>query len=199
MLSSHHIIDGFLGARAARELLAFAVNNHAEFEPARIYDETRAKRDDALRTSLRFRGSWKTQEERFRAKALETLEEITRGAGHAGFCPDKLELELAAHGDGGRFRRHIDTVTAKQPQKWDRVVSTVYYFSAQPARFSGGNLVLHALIGEDRVTIEPRHDRLVIFSSIAPHEVTPTRVPSGAFADFRFSINCWFVRARSPV
>ncbi len=40
-------------------------------------------------------------------------------------------------------------------------------------------------------TIEPAHNRIVLFWAKTMHEVTPVRVPSRAFADARFTVNGW--------
>jgi Rps23 Pro-64 3,4-dihydroxylase Tpa1-like proline 4-hydroxylase len=39
--------------------------------------------------------------------------------------------------------------------------------------------------------IEPLHNRVVMFWARTMHEVMPVRVPSGAFADARFTVNGW--------
>ena len=39
--------------------------------------------------------------------------------------------------------------------------------------------------------IEPRHNRIVFFWARTMHEVMPVRMPSGAFADARFTVNGW--------
>jgi SM-20-related protein len=46
------------------------------------------------------------------------------------------------------------------------------------------------------VAVEPEHNRLVAFPAFVPHEVVPISCPGNAFADRRFSINCWLHRAR---
>ena len=76
------------------------------------------------------------------------------------------------------------------------MVSAVYYFHRQPRGFSGGQLAIYPIDAGDAATIEPMHDRLVVFPSFAPHEVLPVTVPGNAFADARFSINCWLRRER---
>ncbi len=57
-------------------------------------------------------------------------------------------------------------------------------------------LVIHALAGDERQVIAPQHDRLVVFPSIAPHEITPVDLPGNAFADARFTIVSWLHRSR---
>ena len=44
--------------------------------------------------------------------------------------------------------------------------------------------------------IEPETDSLVAFPSWLRHEVLPVRIPSAAWADGRFTINCWLHRAQ---
>lgn len=197
MLASHCVIDGFLGAEGSAELLDFALANEANFEPTAVYSSehgwgVRPK----SRTSAHFAGDWKPQRKAFRKVIEERLEEIVEGAGCSGFRPDKMEFEMVATGDGGHFVRHIDTLAKQKLFETDRIVSSVYYFHREPARFKGGELIMHAMAGDQTLAIEPKHDRLVVFSSIAPHEVNLTSVPSGAFEDSRFSINCWLVRKR---
>ncbi|WP_298467713.1 2OG-Fe(II) oxygenase [uncultured Erythrobacter sp.] len=197
MLASHCVIDGFLGVEASAELLDFALSNEAGFEPTAVYNSdhgwgVRSK----SRKSVRFTGDWKPRRKAFRKVIEDRLEEVVDGAGCAGFRPDKMEFELVATGDGGHFIRHIDTLTNRKESETDRIVSAVYYFHREPPRFKGGELIMHALAGDETLLIEPKHDRLVIFSSIAPHEVNLTTVPSDAFEDSRFSVNCWLHRDR---
>jgi Rps23 Pro-64 3,4-dihydroxylase Tpa1-like proline 4-hydroxylase len=76
----------------------------------------------------------------------------------------------------------------------------VYYFSEKPRRFQGGELRLHGFPDPFRKTpgpvvdVVPEPDKLVIFPSWLEHEVLPVRVPSKAWRDCRFSINCWIHR-----
>jgi Rps23 Pro-64 3,4-dihydroxylase Tpa1-like proline 4-hydroxylase len=44
--------------------------------------------------------------------------------------------------------------------------------------------------------IEPRHDRLVAFPSIAPHEIEPVDLPCNGFVDARFALVGWLHRKR---
>ena len=60
------------------------------------------------------------------------------------------------------------------------MVSGVYHFHREPKALSGGGLRLHRF----GATLK------------APHEVRPVACPSMAFADSRFSVNCWIYRPR---
>jgi hypothetical protein len=113
---------------------------------------------------------------------------------------ESREFDLSAYRDGDHFGAHIDT-----DERLNRVraLSCVYYFAATPRRFSGGELRLHGfptLSGGKQgrpapfVDIVPETDTLIVFPSWLRHEVLPVRVPSGAWADSRFTINCWIHR-----
>ncbi len=110
------------------------------------------------------------------------------------------EFEIAAYGDGDHFGAHIDTDERAHKV---RIISCVYYFAATPRRFSGGELRLHGLPTLSSKTgggpppfvdVLPETDTLVAFPSWLRHEVLPVRVPSGAWEDGRFTINCWIHR-----
>jgi Rps23 Pro-64 3,4-dihydroxylase Tpa1-like proline 4-hydroxylase len=81
-----------------------------------------------------------------------------------------------------------------------RVLSCVYYFAETPRRFQGGELRLYGFPDPFReaagpiVEVVPEPDKLVIFPSWLEHEVLPVQVPSKAWRDCRFSINCWIHR-----
>jgi SM-20-related protein len=111
------------------------------------------------------------------------------------------EFEITAYPDGGHIGEHIDTKTGKERV---RILSCVYYFAATPRRFDGGELRLFGFpkpnFGEKSgaasfVDIEPHTDTLVVFPSWLFHQVLPVRVPGGAWADSRFTVNCWIHRA----
>ena len=78
----------------------------------------------------------------------------------------------------------------------DRLITAVYYFHQLPRKFEGGELCIHPFDRSAPAVIEPRNNRLVAFPSFILHEVLPVAVPSGAFADSRFSVSCWFDRQR---
>ncbi len=125
------------------------------------------------------------------------ISELIRDLRLPSFAVGKLEIELVAHGNGGFYKRHIDTFTGiTRAESGDRVISCVYYFFREPKAFSGGELRLHPL----RTVSDPapppfaiaiENDSLVAFSSWLPHEVLPVANHSTHFADSRFSINCW--------
>ena len=199
MLASHTIIDGFLGEELSQDLLDFVLSHEDGFVPTSVYNASKGMgvRGES-RTSFRFDGDWKTKRKAFRAVVEERIEEVVSGAGSAGFRPDQMEIELVATRDGGHFIRHIDTLTQVPDAPTDRIVSAVYYFHREPKAFTGGDLIMHGIGGDEAKPIKPKHDRLVVFTSIAPHEVAATQVTGDAFGDARFSINCWLHRSRKP-
>jgi Rps23 Pro-64 3,4-dihydroxylase Tpa1-like proline 4-hydroxylase len=111
-------------------------------------------------------------------------------------------FEITAYPDGGHISEHIDT---RAENDRARILSCVYYFSATPRAFSGGELRLYGFpkrtapdeiaAPSPYVDIEPEADTLIVFPAWLRHEVLPVRVPSGAWADSRFTINCWIHRA----
>jgi SM-20-related protein len=114
---------------------------------------------------------------------------------------EPTEFAITAYCDGGHIGEHIDTY--ERPERI-RILSCVYYFAMTPRRFSGGELRLYsfpkgAAIEQQQLTsfvdVEPCTDTLVIFPSWIRHQVMPVRVPSGAWPDSRFTINCWMHRA----
>lgn len=142
-----------------------------------------------------------------RARFAEALPDLMKEVGVAGTPPASIELQIAAHGDGAFYGRHIDNSVghsrAALADEPDRILSAVYYFHFEPKAFSGGELRLYGLGGAEDgpaepgfIDIEPVQNSFVAFHSWVPHEVRPVSCPSGRFRDFRFAINCWYRRVR---
>ena len=196
----HRIFRNVLGPETTAALLDYAVSREADFRAGRAYDRRsggqhidRTRRDCVLSADL---GPFRAPMERFvRSIVAPTLDELRLN--EPGGEP--REFEISAYGDGGHFNTHIDTVEVLDRV---RILSCVYYFAATPPRFSGGALRLHAFpsrSGADAgapayVDVEPETDTFVAFASWLRHEVLPVRVPSDAWADRRFAINCWIHR-----
>jgi SM-20-related protein len=186
------IVDGLLGHVAARE---------ADFKPAVVRNRTSGQRrvDYGLRSAVSI-----TDLAAFKAPFKNYVEKITASALAQLHLPEPAvepkEFEINAYRDGGHFGAHIGT---NEQVARVRVVSCVYYFAATPRRFSGGELRIFSLptlsAGKDGgsqpfVDIVPESDTLVVFPSWLRHEVLPVRVPSGAWIDGRFTVNCWLHR-----
>jgi SM-20-related protein len=111
------------------------------------------------------------------------------------------EFHISAYRDRGHIGEHIDTF---EKAGHVRILSCVYYFAMTPRRFRGGELRLYSFpkgravdlrSSTSFVDIEPRTDTLVIFPSWIRHQVMPVRVPSRAWSESRFTVNCWMHRA----
>ncbi len=202
------ILD-FLPADEHQRLFDWALSIHDDFQPATV---SRGQSDRELRVDPELRIALTARklgplEELLRDRLLRALPDLMASTGTRGEPPTSLELELAAHGDGAYYCPHIDIPVGADRKPLgarpgeDRVLSAVYYFYAEPKRFSGGELRLYPFgpIDEaNHVDLEPARNSLVAFPSWLPHEVRPIQVPSGRFEDYRFALNCWYCRALAP-
>jgi SM-20-related protein len=197
----HVVFRNVLGAATVAGLLDFVAARQADFIPRVLRNrETGQLRVDYdildcvyLMDLGPFEASIKTFVRNIAAQALAQL--------HLNE-PDvePKEFEFSAYRDGGHFGAHIDT---DERLGRVRVLSCVYYFAARPRRFSGGELRIYGfptlsagMAGGPPafVDVVPETDTLVAFPSWLRHEVLPVQVPSGAWADGRFTINCWIHR-----
>jgi Rps23 Pro-64 3,4-dihydroxylase Tpa1-like proline 4-hydroxylase len=126
------------------------------------------------------------------ARALAVLPSVLPALGMPPFTPREVQVELAAHGDGGFYGPHVDTTLGSPAPPRPRRFTLVYYLHRRPRAFSGGALRLLALNGAF-LDVEPAHDLAAAFPSWLPHEVRPVAVPGGDFADSRFSFNIWML------
>jgi SM-20-related protein len=200
MRCPHIVYRDVLGADAAARLLDYVVAREADFKPAsvRIRGKAEAALDYDKRNCLLLRdlGAFRAPIEVFvRGIGSEALSQL--GLIEPSFEP--AEFEISAHRDGGHFVAHLDTIDRLSDV---RVLSCVYYFAANPRRFTGGELRLHGFpnpsaspsTARPMVDVVPETDTLVAFPSWLLHEVRPVQVPSRAWADSRFAINCWLHR-----
>ena len=195
----YRYVEGFMGKDMVARLLAHAARREADFTPTEVGKGEQGRIAPDVRVSLKLRdfGEVRSElEDRFSSMIEWALKELRMSAIDLA----RMELELAAHGDGAFYREHIDTIAATPDQTSDRALTGVYYFHRQPKGFSGGELRLYAInqAGDSRrhIDIVPGSDTLLLFPSWAPHEVRPVACPSGAFLDSRFAINCWYHHRR---
>lgn len=134
---------------------------------------------------------------------MERVREIAPGImAELGMQADPIhnvEADMVVYRDGGFILPHIDTAATGSREATDRMLTMVYYFHREPARFSGGALRLLPMRqppeGMPRCAeIYPKRNSIVAFAAWAPHEVLPISVPSGKFEDGRFAINFWVRR-----
>jgi len=194
----HLVISRFLGADVVECLLSHVEKQRTAFEPATVsvyHGEARvAKVNVESRDCLRLADICP-----FRPLMKQAIGQILPTAmaalGILGQTAKLREFECCAYGDRSFFLPHIDT-SRTGPR---RVISCVYYFFREPARFTGGELRLYAwrrltateAAPPETIDIIPECDSLVLFPSALRHEVRPVACPSGEWRDFRFTINCW--------
>jgi Rps23 Pro-64 3,4-dihydroxylase Tpa1-like proline 4-hydroxylase len=197
MLPPHVIRRDFLPADMASQFVAYALANEGRFAASKVGVGGELRVDPRVRRSMAL-GDFGPLRDALQERLLPLGPTLTAELRVTPFEGGKIELDMAAHNDGAFYTRHIDTQRGDDQQTM-RVLSAVYYFHTSTKAFSGGALRLHAIGGDDAgkyVDLEPAHNTLVVFPSWMSHEVMPVSCPSGRFADSRFSINCWFRKAR---
>lgn len=133
----------------------------------------------------------------FEARLPKLLPHVRRQLGIGWFPLGQVERQMAVHRDDGFFGVHTDDGNIAVA---GRRISCLYYFHAQPKRFSGGELRIYdSEVRGGRlerastyVDVEPTDNSLVFFASSFHHEVRPVRRETAAFGDSRFSISVWF-------
>lgn len=178
-----------LGAEANAEVYERAVALRGAFEQSRV---VRRGVDPTTRVSRvvyanRFGDLARGLESAIRAR----VDEAVAGLGIAPFEPTWFEVQLTSHNDGDFFRSHTDNAS---PETASRTLTFVYYFHAEPARFSGGELMFSGPDGEE-VGLTPSNDTLILFDPRTSHEVRSISCPSGRFEDGRFALTGWLHRA----
>lgn len=176
-----------------------ALSHPEQFEAATVYVKGNQEILPDQRIAIKKVGGLGSNKEAFLHRISQAREVMFLAAGIKAQPIVKMETEVVAHGNGGRFGRHIDTLTGKsrldQPAKGSRTVSAVYYFYNEPKAFTGGELRLFPFgAGSEAVSyvdITPAQNSLLVFPSFASHEVLPVVCPSERFCDYRFSVNCW--------
>lgn len=194
-----------MDCRVHDAILDWTLANADKFQPALITDQRSGEnvlnpeRRNALtcRDFDEIRSRISTIFENHLAEIVERL----RFRGDTNF---EYELELSAYGDGAHFIPHVDITLGRSPDraKLDndrRQLSAIYYYHRRPKGFSGGRLKLFGFpsTGSEEVAaieIEPEDNKMVVFPSWVPHQVQPVSCPGKSFKDYRFAVNCWFLR-----
>lgn len=110
------------------------------------------------------------------------------------FRTDWSETQLSWYGDAQEYHWHHD-------RNSNRLITLVYYAFQTPRRFRGGEICLTDGVVMDGglpkqrpepriLQIPPENDMAVLFASSVGHRVTPVQA-GPAFAEGRFSVNCW--------
>jgi SM-20-related protein len=189
------IMHEFLGPEIRSLLYQFACANKERFAPTLVGANSELKKMVRVSHRLTELGAMReVLEQRVSAEVPRLVADLRL----TPFKPSGYEIELVAHGDGAFYGRHLDLFTGSERTDpgGDRLISVVYYFYREPKSFKGGELRLYPLPSpaspeELRLEILPEQDTAVAFSSWMAHEVMPVSCPSCAFADSRFSVNCW--------
>jgi len=189
-------LQNFLSDELSAEILAYGISKEHDFEPSQIYVKGVVDLSGfRISSTLRRLGPY---ESIVQDKLREIIPRMNAELQIARFEVGEIEVQLAAHGDGALFGRHIDTMVHEKSDQ-PRVISAVYYLHSNPKKFDGGNLRLHTIpIGEEDIQpkdISPDHNSLLVFPSFAPHEVLPVIAPGVEFKDWRFAVNCWIHKA----
>jgi SM-20-related protein len=179
----------------SEKLLKYAIENEAKYKPSMVYRNGEIQMSKwRISSTLNDLGEFSDP---FKEKILATLPEILNGLGMQKFPIRDIELSITAHGDGAFFGQHIDT-RVHEKTEYPRMISAVFYMHTTPKKFDGGNLKLFPIpVGEstdEPKEIAPDHNSIIIFPSIAPHEVLPVHAPNVEFRDCRFGLNCWIRR-----
>lgn len=201
MLTSYRdclVLDNFLDAALHQSLLDHALSQATATEAAEVTKGVQLVVDRQLRSAELCRLGLAALHEPFFARVMSQFDIVTGELGIKKFAIEATQVELVAHNDGARFRRHIDTLTQENfaARQFVRILSFVYYFHRTPKHFSGGELELFPVGNAKPFIIEPCDNRLVAFPSYIPHEVHEVSCPSREYSDSRFAINIWLSRAR---
>lgn len=184
------LIENFLPEAAWRTLLERVLASEAQFAPSATHD----RRND-YRQSLVLN----PPADLVQPVVARVRQAIPQALGVLRLPPVQVgivEAQVTASVDGSFFGVHND---AGNDQVRKRRLTYVYYFHRAPKGFTGGELRVYDDIvrngklarGETHHTIEPLHNRIVLFWAGAMHEVMRVDMPSRAFADARFTVNGW--------
>jgi len=192
-------IDDFLKADEADAILRESQDLRRVYMPARVFDGPNATREDPTVRSNEvvylddvFRGA-PERSDILRILKRRIWDDDCRALWHDGYSLLDVinyatwhEIVLSRYGDSTFYGPHQDTrfdrITA-------RLVTLVYYVNATPAGFDGGELTLWE--GAERMALQPRHNRAIVFPSFVSHEVAPVRMTGSRWEDGRFSVNYW--------
>ncbi|MEM1110357.1 MAG: 2OG-Fe(II) oxygenase [Pseudomonadota bacterium] len=186
------VIDNFLGQHELADILAYALKQEEDFDAGTVI-----KGEKMHRQNLVILGFANAAHSRLLCNRLLTwLPFILQKLGMTPFPVKQVESQLTASNDGHYYRAHRDAYKANADH---RTLTCVYYFSKQPAQFTGGGLRIYdsRLQGGARSQAEtfqllqPRANRMVVFPSESFHELLPIRCPSGKFEDSRFAVTNW--------
>ena len=189
-------VRDFLPPEAHAAVVEAALSNRDRFIASTVTTGALDYRKSQVLHAAAFPGVYET----IRDEVMAALPAVLESLAYPDFPVASVEMQMTAHGDGAFFKVHQDTGS---PDTATRALTYVYYFQVrQPRGFSGGALRLYQTRRGPPVEwdsarfreIEPLDNVIVFFDSCLMHEVMPVNVPSGDFADFRFTLNGWLRR-----
>lgn len=188
----HLNLPSFLPRAEHAALLAWTLQNEARFESACVGAlgevNTAVRKSQTLQDVGPLRAA-------FECEVRANYKAWIRALGVSTFDVSLVELQLAAHNDGGHFSRHVDTEVHASSGESVRALSAVYYFYREPKSFSGGELLLFPFVSKPVETVcetvAPQQNTMIVFPAWATHEVATVHCASRDFRNSRFSVNCW--------
>ena len=194
----HLILQDVLPPEQLAGLMAWTLANETRYEP-RVLARQVPDPDRFLCLKLNDLGPFARI---FRDRIRKEYEAWTRSLRLSAFTLGTVELRMAMYKDKGSFTYHLDINADPSSKTHTRMLTGVYYYHRVPQQFTGGAIRLFDLGAKPDSAnfreIPPTHNTLLLFPSFVGHQVMPIRCESGAFADARFSINCWLHRAPAP-
>ena len=189
------LIDDWLPKAAVEELQQLTQVRVSELASSEIYDQTYGGVDTSTRRSLVIADTLAFADF-FLPKLRKTLAADGPAVVGVSDCnPRSIELQVTQHGGGAFFKPHSD---AGRDQNSSRKVSYVYYFSFPQRDYRGGALRVYdgdpssgGWSSSSFTMILPLDNRLVMFASLAVHEVTPVESENSDPLAGRFTINGW--------
>lgn len=196
VLGGYVQIENFLSPSENQQALEIAIAFADQFVPSTTTTGAVNYRESSVLYATKFPEYYQFMKHRI----LETLPQVLSQLNHPPFTVTEVEMQLTAHHNGGYYKIHNDSSSAKTKT---RTITYVYYFHDQPKAFTGGQLRLYetelrhgvAYNKETFKTIEPLNNSIVFFESRCQHEVMPVSCDSPHFKDGRFTLNGWLRRA----
>jgi SM-20-related protein len=206
LLTARYVrIADFLSEEEHQRVFDQALAHQDAFEDSGILDDHGGhRRNYGIRKSRTLSGRHlEAVSDLFDRRLRGMLPSVRRELGLSWFPLGEIERQLTVHADGGFFAPHRDT---GHPVVANRRISCIYYFHANPRRFTGGELKLYDSWVTDYgttpaatyTTIAPLDNSLVFFASDTFHEVCPVQREIPAFRDSRFAVTIWFREGKWP-
>jgi SM-20-related protein len=152
-LPPYRVFAQFFQAAFVDRLLDHAISNRSRFQPSTISNASEFNPSKRISHRLSDLGTLAREiESRLMSMAPTLMSDL-----HVTpFEPVRYEIEMVVHGDGAFYTTHVDTDIAPGARTdMHRMVSGVYYFNAEPKRFSGGALRLYSF-GRIRLEFQVR-------------------------------------------